>query len=88
MQGSSYLHELWNEPFVIPCKPQKMSDLSDISRGRLFLDGFYFTLISGYSFGYSFEGLSFSPACSSFWNMASSLSRWLARSFEKNDCII
>ena len=29
------------------------------------------------------EGLSFSPACSSFWNMASSLTRCQARSFKK-----
>ena len=29
------------------------------------------------------EGLSFSLACSSFWNMASCLSRWLPGSFEK-----
>ena len=51
MQGLSYLCKLWNELSVIPCKPQKTLDLSDISRGRPFLDGFYFTLISGYSLG-------------------------------------
>ena len=51
MQGLSYLSKLWNEPSVIPCTPQKTLDLSDISRGRPFLDGMYFTLISGYSLG-------------------------------------
>ena len=49
MQGLGHLCELWNEPSIIPCKPQKISDLSDISKGRSFLDGFYFTLIGGYS---------------------------------------
>ena len=51
MQGSSCLHELWNEPSVIPHKSQKTLDLSDIRRGRPFLDGFYLTLIDGYSLG-------------------------------------
>ena len=51
MQGSSYLHELRNEPSVIPCKSQKTSDLSNINWGRLFPNGFYFALISGYSLG-------------------------------------
>ena len=49
MQGSTYLHKIWNEPFVIPCKPQQTLDFSVIHRGRMFLDGFYFNLISGYS---------------------------------------
>ena len=51
MQVLSYLHKLWNEPSVMPHKSQKTLDLSDISRDRPFLDGFYFTLISGYSLG-------------------------------------
>ena len=51
MQGLSYLHELWNKPPVIPHKTQKTSDLSDISRGRSFLNSINFTVFGGYFLG-------------------------------------
>ena len=51
MQGSGYLCELWDELPIIPCKSQETLDLSYISWGMTFLDGFYFTFISGYSLG-------------------------------------
>ena len=51
VQKLSYLHELQNKPSVITHKPQKTLDLSDISRGRPFLDIIYFTLTSSYSLG-------------------------------------
>ena len=51
MQGSCHLHELWNKPLIIPFKFHKTSDLSYISLGRPFLDGLYFTFISGNSLG-------------------------------------
>ena len=51
MQGSSYLHELWNELSVMLHKPQKTSDLGDISKGRPFLHSVYLTLIGGYTLG-------------------------------------
>ena len=49
MQRSNHLCEPWNEPSVIPHKPQKNLDLINISWGRSFLNGFYFTLIGDYS---------------------------------------
>ena len=66
-----------------------------------FSNNIYFTFVSCYSLGRDnvplyviclqnsshLEGLSFNPACSSCWNMVSSLLRWLAGSL-KNDYII
>ena len=97
MQGSRYLRELWDEPPIVPCKAKETFNLSYISQGRPFLDGFYFAFIGGYSLGRNnmpqvgnlpLEQLTFgwfelNPSCSSFWIMVSSLSRWLAGSFEK-----
>ena len=51
IQDLAYLHKLWDELSIIPCKSQKASDLSHIGWGRSFLDGLYFTFISGYSLG-------------------------------------
>ena len=51
MQGLCYLCELWDKLPIILCKSQKALDLSYISQGRPFLDGFYFILIGGYSLG-------------------------------------
>ena len=51
MQELHYLHKLWEKTPIIPCKSQKTSDLSYISWGGPFLDGFYFTFIGGYSLG-------------------------------------
>ena len=95
MQGSSYLYKLGNELSVIPHKPQKTLDLSDGGGGRPFLYSIYFAVISGYSLsrndipgyvsclqnGSHLEGLSFSPASSTFLKIASSLwDGWLALS--------
>ena len=41
VQRLSYLCELWNKPSVIPHKPQKTLYLSDVNRGRLFLESVY-----------------------------------------------
>ena len=49
MHRSYHLHELWDKLPIIPCKSKKALDLSYISWGGPFLDGFYFTLIGGYS---------------------------------------
>ena len=51
MQESGYLHELWDKLPIISCKSQETSDLSYISWGRPFLDGFYFAFIVGYFMG-------------------------------------
>ena len=36
-RGLSYLHKHWNEPSVIPHKPQEILDIIENSRGRPFL---------------------------------------------------
>ena len=97
VQQLGYLCELGDESVVITCKPKENSDLSDNGRGRPFLISSFLpssvaipwaeTMCPRYVISHQnsshLEGLSFSPACSSLWNKASSLLRWLVGSFKK-----
>ena len=101
MYGLGYLCKLGDEQAVITHTPKETSDLSDSGGIGHFLIAAILplsiaipwadTMCSSYiiclQYSSHLEGLSFSLACSSFLNMASSLLRWLASSF-KIDYII
>ena len=97
IQGSGHLCKLRNEPMIISCKPKETMDFSNSDgSGPIFWASTFPSLVTipwaekmcpryviCLQNSSHFEGLSFSPACSSFWKMSSSLTRWLIGSFKK-----
>ena len=97
VQGMGYLCELGDEPMIVSHEPKKALELSDGGGAGPFLIASIFPSLVSIPWAQTMcpryviclwnssqlEGLSFSLACSSLWNTASSLSRWLARSFKE-----
>ena len=89
VQGSGYLQELGDTLLIVPCESKKAPDLDDGGGGEPLLIAIIFSSPVGIPWtetkwprcviflqnSYHLEGLSFSLACSNFWNMASSLMR-------------
>ena len=95
VQRLGYQCEVGDKIAIAPCEPKKGSDLGDSGRVGHFLMTCIFSpsvatpwaetmcprLVICLWQNSPFESLR--PACSSFWNTASSLTRWLAGSFKK-----
>ena len=97
MQGSGYLHELGDKSAIVHCEPKQAPDLSNgggdgpLLIASIFPSSVALTLTEIICPMYviclqnnsHLEGLSFSLACSSFWNMASSLIRCVTGSLKR-----
>ena len=97
VQGLDYLHKIGDKLAIVSCEPKKLwTSVMVVGMGHILIKFIFSSLITNpwvemmcprymiYLQNSSHcEGLRFSLACSSFWYMASSLTRCLARSFEK-----